>query len=48
MNPQTLHYTLSIAETNLILEALSQAPYKQVFELIDKLQQVAKEQLAQE
>jgi hypothetical protein len=38
--------TLSVAETNLILEALGQMPYVRVYELIAKMQQQAQAQLS--
>lgn len=36
---------LTINEVNLILQALGNAPYVQVFELVQKIQEQAKEQL---
>jgi hypothetical protein len=39
--------TLTLDEANLILEALAQAPYARVFQLVAKVQQQATEQLRQ-
>lgn len=36
---------LTINEVNLILQALGNAPYVQVFELVEKIQQQAKDQV---
>lgn len=41
-----INLTLSVAETNLILEALGQMPYVRVYELIAKMQQQAQTQLS--
>jgi hypothetical protein len=41
-----INLTLSVAETNLILEALGQMPYVRVYELIAKMQQQAQAQLS--
>jgi len=38
-------FSTSIAEANLIIKALSNMPFKDVFELIGKLNQQANEQL---
>jgi hypothetical protein len=43
---QEIKLNLSIAETNLILEALGQMPYVRVFELIANIQQQAQAQLS--
>jgi hypothetical protein len=37
MNTQDIHLQLSLAQGNLILEALAERPFKQVFELIGVL-----------
>jgi hypothetical protein len=42
---QEITLTLSIAETNLILEALGQLPYAQVYELIGNVQRQAQSQI---
>ena len=39
---------LTIQEINLILQALGNAPYAQVFELVQKIREQAAAQLAQE
>jgi len=39
---------LTIQEINLILQALGNAPYVQVFELVQKIREQAQQQLAQE
>lgn len=39
---------LSVAEINQILEALGQKPYQQVYQLINKIQQQATQQLEEE
>jgi hypothetical protein len=44
-NDKTLQLELTINETNLILEALGQQPFKLVYELIHKIQRQAQEQL---
>ncbi len=46
MNPIKLQLTLD--ETNLILNALGDQPYKQVFQLIQSLQQQAAQQIESE
>jgi hypothetical protein len=38
--------SLSLPETNVVLEALGQLPYAQVYELIAKVRQQAQAQLA--
>lgn len=38
---------LSVEETNLLLQALSNLPYGQVFELVTKIQSQAQQQLNQ-
>ena len=40
-----LQLTLTVEEVNAVLEALGQQPYVKVFQLIDKIQQQAAEQL---
>ncbi len=40
-----LQLTLTVDEVNTVLEALGQQPYVKVFQLIDKIQQQAAEQL---
>ncbi|MEM7655894.1 MAG: hypothetical protein AAF399_07185 [Bacteroidota bacterium] len=42
---ETIELTLTLEEANLILEALGDMPFKEVFELIGKIQQQASEQL---
>lgn len=39
---------LTIQEINMILQALGNAPYAQVFELVQKIREQAAAQLAQE
>jgi hypothetical protein len=39
---------LTIAEINLILQALGNAPYAQVFELVEKIQQQGQAQMAEQ
>jgi hypothetical protein len=39
---------LTIAEINMILQALGNAPYAQVFELVQKIQQQAQAQVAEQ
>ena len=41
-----LSFSISVADTNLILEALGQLPFARVFELIGKIQRQARAQLA--
>ncbi|GJM33961.1 MAG: hypothetical protein DHS20C18_29620 [Saprospiraceae bacterium] len=43
--PQNLKFTLSIEETNLIMDALGQMPFVRVHQLIAKIQQQAAGQL---
>jgi hypothetical protein len=38
----------TIAEINMILQALGNAPYAQVFELVQKIQQQAQAQVAEQ
>jgi len=45
MNESTIHLELSIAEVNLILEALGDQPFKSVFGLVSRLQAQARDQL---
>jgi len=42
---QTVQLQLTLAEVNLILDALSEKSYKQVYQLIGKIQQQAEPQL---
>ena len=42
---KNIELNLTVEETNTILEALSQAPYKLVFELVSKIQETAQGQL---
>ena len=42
---QTVQLQLTLAEVNLILEALSEKSYKQVYQLVGKIQQQAEAQL---
>jgi hypothetical protein len=39
---------LTVQEINLILQALGNAPYAQVFELIQKIREQAQQQISQE
>jgi hypothetical protein len=39
--------TLTVDETNMILEALGSMPFNKVFEIIGKIQKQASEQLAE-
>lgn len=45
MSEPTIHLELSVAEVNLILEALGEQPFKSVFGLVSRLQSQAREQL---
>jgi hypothetical protein len=45
MSESTIHLELSVAEVNLILEALGEQPFKSVFTLVSRLQSQAREQL---
>ncbi|WP_147268695.1 hypothetical protein [Sphaerisporangium album] len=45
MQQQRLTLTLSIPEINLVLDALGQLPYAQVYELIGTIQQQAQAQI---
>ena len=40
-----LHLTLTVDETNQILQALGQLPYGSVYQLVAKIQQQAQQQL---
>jgi hypothetical protein len=40
-----IQLTLTLAETNIILEALGQMPFAKVYQVIDKIQQQANQQL---
>ena len=42
---QELDFKVTVDEANLILEGLGHLPFKQVFQLVAKLQQQASEQL---
>jgi len=42
---QTIQLTLALAEVNQILEALGERPYRQVYELIGKIQEQSAGQL---
>ncbi len=44
----TIKLQLTLEETNLILNALGDQPYKQVFQLIQSLQQQAAQQIESE
>jgi len=44
-NDKTIKLELTINETNLILEALGQQPFKLVYELIHNIQRQAQDQL---
>jgi hypothetical protein len=43
---QELSLTLTIEETNLVLEALGNLPFARVFALIGKIQEQARQQLS--
>lgn len=43
-----MNLNLTIAEINMILQALGNAPYVQVFELVQKIQQQAKAQMIEQ
>lgn len=45
MSEPTIHLELSVAEVNLILEALGDQPFKSVFALVSRLQSQARGQL---
>ncbi|HNP71114.1 MAG TPA: hypothetical protein PKK15_08405 [Kouleothrix sp.] len=42
---QPIQLSLTLEETNMVLEALGQLPYIKVYQLIGKIQQQAQEQL---
>jgi hypothetical protein len=44
--PKSLELSLTLAETNLILEALGTLPFVRVFQLIGKIQQQAEAQVS--
>lgn len=46
--PKELNLQVTIDEANLILEALGNLPFKQVFSLVGKIQQQASQQLSGE
>ena len=46
MNEQTLTLSLNVHEANVVLQALANLPYGQVFELIQKIQGQCQPQLA--
>lgn len=48
MNGKEIRLDLSVAEINQILEALGQLSYHQVYQLIDKIQLQATQQLQEE
>jgi hypothetical protein len=45
MSEPTIHLELSVAEVNLILEALGEQPFKSVYGLVSRLQSQARGQL---
>jgi hypothetical protein len=45
MSDTTIHLELSVADVNLILEALGEQPFKSVFGLVGRLQSQARGQL---
>lgn len=45
MSEPTIHLELSVAEVNLILEALGDQPFKTVYGLVTRLQSQAQSQL---
>lgn len=45
MSETTIHLELSVAEVNLILEALGEMPFKSVYGLVSRLQSQARGQL---
>jgi hypothetical protein len=45
MSETTIHLELSVAEVNLILEALGDQPFKSVYALVSRLQSQARGQL---
>jgi hypothetical protein len=45
MSEPTIHLELSVADVNLILEALGEQPFKSVFGLVSRLQSQARGQL---
>lgn len=46
MSEPTIHLELSIAEVNLILDALGDQPFKAVYGLVSRLQNQAQSQLS--
>ncbi len=42
---QTINVSVTVDETNLILEALGAMPFARVYELVDKIQRQAQEQI---
>lgn len=42
---QEINLTLTLAEINQILDALGDKPYKQIYQLVDKIQRQAESQL---
>jgi hypothetical protein len=46
-NMQKIKLELTIDETNLVLQALGNMPYQQVFQIINEIQQQASQQLNQ-
>ncbi|MEB3319130.1 MAG: hypothetical protein VKO39_13455 [Cyanobacteriota bacterium] len=47
MSEPTIHLDLSVADVNLILEALGEQPFKSVYGLVSRLQIQARDQLGQ-
>ncbi len=47
MSEKTIKLTVTVDQTNLILEALGQLPFVKVYELIGSIQGQAKEQLSE-
>jgi hypothetical protein len=45
MSDSKIHLELSVADVNLILEALGEQPFKSVFGLVGRLQNQARHQL---
>ena len=47
MSEQTIKLELTISEVNLVLEALGEQPFKEVFALVARLQAQARSQLGE-
>jgi hypothetical protein len=45
MDQKQYTFTFSVEETNLVLTALGQMPFSQVYEFINKIQQTAQSQM---